>query len=145
MSVYGTHLQNKNPGLRVRQISAIESVMTSDDRPKFLGGDFNDHPGSNVLDIAYRFLDDPWSDGVGSGSPNTHPATHPKGRIDYVLYDGAQLTPEGIYVVDSTASDHRPVSSSFHLAGFHGQVCHRPPAEEPSGLEQPLAGGAVDP
>lgn len=125
LSIYDTHLQNRMEALRVRQMGTVAAIMREDPNPIILGGDFNATPRSQPVQIALSVLDDPWSYGVGVGSQLTHPSSHPRGRIDYLLHGGPGLTPTSTDVLTRTPSDHRAVRTSYELTGTHGEVCTR--------------------
>jgi endonuclease/exonuclease/phosphatase family metal-dependent hydrolase len=113
VSAYSTHLQNRSPGARVRQVDAIRGLLAADELPKVMGGDFNAHPGSPEMRTAVTFIDDTWAS-VGVGSGFTHPSTNPRGRIDYLLHDG--LEPLGAQVLDGPVSDHKPVQATYSVS-----------------------------
>jgi beta-N-acetylhexosaminidase len=73
-----------------------------------VGGDFNDEPGSAVIDrMAAAGWVDAWATcGVGDGG--TFPAHAPTKRIDY-LFLPPDLTCERAEVLAMTPSDHRPL------------------------------------
>jgi endonuclease/exonuclease/phosphatase family metal-dependent hydrolase len=60
-------------------------------------------------------LDDAWAE-AGQGRGGTFPATTPRTRIDYVLIS-PDLRAAAAVVVDSRASDHRPVRADLESAG----------------------------
>jgi endonuclease/exonuclease/phosphatase family metal-dependent hydrolase len=122
LSVYNTHLQSTNDRLRMRQIHAITPILAADNRPTIFGGDLQAQPGSRVLEVAYSVLEDPWAAGVGRGSSVTHPATRPRGRIDYVLHAGESLGPQRADVVAPGISGHRPTRATYTLTGVAGEI-----------------------
>jgi endonuclease/exonuclease/phosphatase family metal-dependent hydrolase len=76
--------------------------------PLLLGGDFNAEPGSDVhKQVLAEGLRDAWAE-CGKGQELTYPADKPVKRIDY-LFLGAGARCTSATVVDTTASDHRPV------------------------------------
>lgn len=113
VSAYSTHLQNRSPGARVLQVAAIRDVLSADPRPKVMGGDFNAHPGSPEMRTAVTYINDTWPS-VGVGGGFTHPSTNPRGRIDYLLYDG--MEPLSAQVVPGPVSDHLPVEATYSVS-----------------------------
>lgn len=75
-----------------------------------LGGDLNATPGSTVISyFRSRGWVDPWSGCArGDAEGRTYPAHGPVRRIDYLLADARWSCREAV-VVESDASDHRPV------------------------------------
>jgi endonuclease/exonuclease/phosphatase family metal-dependent hydrolase len=113
VSAYSTHLQNRSPAARVRQVAAIRGLLAADERPKVMGGDFNAHPGSPEMRTAITYINDTWAS-VGVGLGATHPSTNPRGRIDYLLHDG--LEPLSAQVLRGPVSDHLPVEATYSVA-----------------------------
>lgn len=72
-----------------------------------LAGDFNDIPGSRMVQIVQSYLNDSWVQ-AGKGDGFTIPANIPEKRIDYIFYSG-DLKPVTANVVQSNASDHLPL------------------------------------
>jgi endonuclease/exonuclease/phosphatase (EEP) superfamily protein YafD len=107
--------------MRMEQIRAINAILAADELPKVMGGDFNAQPGSPVMVTARQQMADTWTD-VGIGSGFTHPSSHLRGRIDYLLHaDG--IEPVTAAVMPATGSDHRAVKATYHVTGDLGQVC----------------------
>jgi endonuclease/exonuclease/phosphatase family metal-dependent hydrolase len=125
VSLYSTHLQNKLDHLKLRQAQAIAPIVAADGNPKVLGGDMNAWPGDSVLSALKGPLDDTW-DAVGAGAGATNPAPSPRGRIDYLLYAGGELTPTSANVPATLASDHRPVRATYSLSGVSEKRCEKP-------------------
>jgi endonuclease/exonuclease/phosphatase family metal-dependent hydrolase len=95
------------PEERALQLDAALPFIAAHPGPAVFGGDFNSQPGSLVYDrIASAGFVDPFV-ALGLGSPPTDPAINPTKRIDFVWL--RDLVPVHAQVVDSTASDHRPV------------------------------------
>lgn len=113
VSAYSTHLQNRSPAARVRQVGAIRDLLAGDELPKVMGGDFNAHPGSPEMRTAVTYIDDTWAS-VGVGGGFTHPSTNPRGRIDYLLHEG--LEPLSAQVLDGPVSDHKPVQATYSVS-----------------------------
>lgn len=112
VSAYSTHLQNRSPAARVKQIAAIRDLVAGDELPKVMGGDFNAWSGAPEMRTAATFINDTWP-AVGVGTGFTHPSTNPRGRIDYLLYGG--LEPLSAQVLDGPVSDHKPVEATYSV------------------------------
>jgi endonuclease/exonuclease/phosphatase family metal-dependent hydrolase len=81
--------------------------------PLMLGGDMNATPDSAVIQKAIGFgLRDAWAE-CGQGDGFTFPAAKPIKRIDYLFLTG-NLRCTDARVVDTQASDHRPLLVVLH-------------------------------
>jgi endonuclease/exonuclease/phosphatase family metal-dependent hydrolase len=110
MRVVVTHLQNRSGRQRRRQAAHIVDLLAGDgDRPAptVLLGDMNAGPDSPEMRTLTAVLADAWA-AVGDGPGHTFAARRPLARIDHVLVSSA-LTPVAAEVIDTRASDHRPV------------------------------------
>jgi endonuclease/exonuclease/phosphatase family metal-dependent hydrolase len=95
------------PQERARQVDAALPFMATHPGPAAFGGDLNSDPDSPVYErIAAAGFVDPFP-ALGLGSPPTSPALDPGRRIDFVWL--RDLAPVKARVLESTASDHRPV------------------------------------
>lgn len=119
MSTYVLHLQHSSTEARMRQIAEVRRLVEDDELPKIVGGDFNAHPGSSVMDVARTLASDTWT-AVGRGSGLTVPRLAPRGRIDYLLQDG--LVPVDMQVLTPPLSDHRALWARYGLSAS-GDVC----------------------
>lgn len=75
-------------------------------------GDLNDEPGTPPivrLDAAFA---DSWR-ASGDGDGFTIPVDTPTRRIDYMFLGSAWSPPIDIHVIDTRASDHRPVVATL--------------------------------
>lgn len=80
------------------------------------GGDFNSEPGTPTIATMVRHgWRDAWSE-CGAGAELTYPANEPVKRIDY-LFLPADVDCTGAHVLESTASDHRPMLVTLEVAG----------------------------
>jgi endonuclease/exonuclease/phosphatase family metal-dependent hydrolase len=125
VSIYDTHLENSSRKARLAQMHTIRPIVETDRRPKIFGGDLNSSPGSDVIKVAGRVLNDTWTE-VGSGAGLTMPSGSPRRRIDYLLYGDGRTTdvqPLGARVVHSQVSDHRALRATYRLRGTSGAVC----------------------
>lgn len=95
------------PEERARQLDAALPFIAAHPGPAAFGGDLNSTPDSPVYArIAEAGFTDPFV-ALGLDSPPTDPAINPTERIDFIWLRG--LAPLQAQVLDSLASDHRPV------------------------------------
>lgn len=106
--VYATHLDFRpDPAVREMQVADTLRIMAEDPRGarQVLLGDFNAEPAAPELAPLWTYLADAWT----SAEPGlTYPADVPAKRIDYVTVS-AGIRAHDASVVDTLASDHRPV------------------------------------
>lgn len=82
--------------------------------PLMLGGDMNATPDSAVIEKVRGFgWRDAWTE-CGTGDGFTYPAARPTRRIDYLFLTGT-LRCTSAEVIDSQASDHRPLLVSVSM------------------------------
>jgi endonuclease/exonuclease/phosphatase family metal-dependent hydrolase len=110
--VYVTHLDYR-PDPAVRATEVAETLAILDDDPRgarqVLLGDFNAEPTAPELAPLWTYLTDAWT----SAEPgHTYPADAPAKRIDYVT-TSAGVRARDAAVVDTLASDHRPVVANL--------------------------------
>lgn len=112
LHVLNTHLDPSGQDRYRRQEMA--TVLRVADRLRaggglvLLGGDLNATPESAVMEMV---RDGGWNDawsGCGAGDGGTYPAAAPTKRIDYLVLPEV-LRCDSAEVIDSQASDHRPV------------------------------------
>ena len=108
IQLFNTHLDYRSdPSVRETQVAEMLDVAGRYSGPQLLLGDLNARPGSPELDPLFdtRFTD-AWDESQGPGY--TFPADDPDRRIDYILHtDDFEVV--NVYVVETEASDHRPV------------------------------------
>lgn len=107
-----THLDaSAGDGYRVQEAERLRELVRirrATGTPLMLGGDMNATPDSTVIRHLHAFgLRDAWAE-CGKGDGFTFPAAEPVKRIDYLFLDGA-LRCTSAEVIDTQASDHRPV------------------------------------
>lgn len=96
---------------RITQANEVVAAIGSD-RDVLFFGDLNDEPGTPPilrLDAAFR---DAWK-ASGEGDGFTIPVDTPTRRIDYMFLGAGWSVPLDIHVVDTRASDHRPVVATL--------------------------------
>ncbi len=111
--VFDTHLDYRgDPRVRRMQVAATLDILGADDRPTVFVGDLNARPDAPELQPLLARLHDAWR---GRPDPGfTFPADAPDRRIDYILHS-AHFEVTAADVLDTTASDHRPVVAELRL------------------------------
>ena len=111
MTVLNTHLDaSREDRWRRQEISRLLAIAAdaAGSAPLLIGGDLNSTPESEVQQEVRRAgFADAWSL-CGTGNDLTYPADSGVKRIDY-LYLGAGQGCETATVIDTKASDHRPL------------------------------------
>ena len=114
--VYTTHLDFRaDPAVREAQVADTLRILGEDPRGarQVLLGDFNAEPAAPELAPLWTRLSDVWT----AAEPGfTYPADVPAKRIDFVTVSTG-IHPRGAQVVDTLASDHRPVVADLALRG----------------------------
>jgi endonuclease/exonuclease/phosphatase family metal-dependent hydrolase len=102
----------ENDAARYRQARALSTVLDTLSDPWLLVGDFNDGPDSRTLRV---FQDMVHAAPKPTDSSFTFPSNAPVKEIDYIFAQRSERWRSGTVrvVVDSLASDHRPVSTSI--------------------------------
>ena len=114
VTVLSTHLQFDAPAERLLQVEAIVAEMASIETNVVLLGDLNAEPGSPEVGLLAGRLTDAWA-AAGTGDGYTYSVSDPHKRVDYV-FSSDGLAARTAMVVDSDASDHRPVVATFALS-----------------------------
>lgn len=110
-----THLHQivADSQVRLAQMPLILDFLEGKDQAVFLG-DLNAFPDSPEIELVYEAgLVDGWLD-AGEGEGLTNPSHDPVKRIDYLWYS-PDLTAAEIVVIQTTASDHMPVSGLIQI------------------------------
>ncbi len=106
-----THIDyRRDDSERLKNIRQFREIVGAyGDLPVIFCGDFNDFPGSRTHEKMKEDFVDAW-EAAGEGDGFTFPSDEPDRRIDYVfLSRKGTLHPAGARVVDTRASDHRPL------------------------------------
>ena len=122
VSIYNSHLQNLSESARMMQIHRIAQIVALDDRPQIFGGDMHASYNSPVMGVARTVFTDTWAT-VGVGSGLTHPSTHLRGRIDYLMHANDGITPLSSDVLSARLSDHMAVRAHYVIEGLGGEKC----------------------
>jgi len=81
LRIAGTHLDVRSEQARISMLGTINvNLLTDEDYPTLLIGDFNATPDSDTMKYAKIRGQD-----IGEGTGNTLPSTNPTSRIDYVM------------------------------------------------------------
>lgn len=108
-----THLDAQTSDTnRLLQIREIKRLISDRKEPFIIAGDFNDIPGSPVIDILDSFLIRTCID-----CPFTIPALEPVKTIDFITYrpEKAFTVQDHQILKEPKASDHLPISASVIL------------------------------
>jgi endonuclease/exonuclease/phosphatase family metal-dependent hydrolase len=113
--VINTHLDaSREDHYRRQEIVPVLALARHAESLVLVGGDFNSTPESEVqADVRSGGLRDAWLT-CGRGDGFTYPADTPMKRIDYLYLTGATRCTRA-EVVETTASDHRPLLVAVRL------------------------------
>jgi endonuclease/exonuclease/phosphatase family metal-dependent hydrolase len=93
----------------------LQAINRTGSSPQLVGGDFNSTPDSVVHDrMLSSGMRDAWIE-CGTNAGLSYPANTPEKRIDY-LYLGPAWRCTSAIVIDTQASDHRPVLITLRRA-----------------------------
>jgi endonuclease/exonuclease/phosphatase family metal-dependent hydrolase len=113
LAVFNTHIDASREDFYRRQemttlLELAGGSINQRGRSTVIGGDLNAEPGSAVIEMLRgSSLRDPWPD-CGQGAGLSYPADAPVKRIDYLLLPADWICVNA-EVIDTQASDHRPV------------------------------------
>ena len=113
-----THLASGSTqlGNRTTQVSQLLSWAPGVGVPRIVLGDFNARPDAPEIQTVLTQYRDAWADALTAGTAAGVMSGDTRvrgGRLDYVLYAGDGLTVLSAEIVDTLASDHRPVVVRF--------------------------------
>ncbi|HKC62561.1 MAG TPA: endonuclease/exonuclease/phosphatase family protein [Pyrinomonadaceae bacterium] len=115
ISFVTTHLDYQYEDGRVFETEQLMKALDEVKEPLIVVGDFNDLPTESAYKLMRTRFDEAWEIN-GSDSGLSYPADKPKKRIDYIFYtkaDGVKV--KRAWVVDTLASDHRPVVADLEI------------------------------
>ena len=104
----GTHLDHtRDPKDRIAQAKHLNKLFKRRKKPIILAGDLNAAPDSEPMRILTRF----WIDASAQSPEPTFPSSHPRRRIDYVLFypENRWRVLETRVINEKIASDHCPL------------------------------------
>ncbi len=112
-----THLDYQFADGRLFEAEQLLRALDPIRDPLIVAGDFNDEPTGQTYAIMRAALADAWVAGRNASVNGfTFPADEPVKRIDYIFYRGSDRLRIGrAWVVETLASDHRPVVVEFEL------------------------------
>jgi endonuclease/exonuclease/phosphatase family metal-dependent hydrolase len=115
ITLVNTHLDaSRDDHYRRQEVRTVLTIARQAGSGVLVGGDFNSTPESDVQVAVRRAgVRDAWLV-CGQGDGFTYPANVPAERIDYLYLTGA-ATCSRAEVVDSQASDHRPLLVTVRL------------------------------
>jgi endonuclease/exonuclease/phosphatase family metal-dependent hydrolase len=115
LEIVNTHLDaSREDHYRRQEVTTILSIARAGGPRLLVGGDFNSTPESEVqAQVRSGGLRDAWAE-CGRGNGLTYPADVPVKRIDYLYLTGGATCTEAT-VIETTASDHRPVLVTVRL------------------------------
>jgi len=122
IALVNTHLDaSRDPTYRAQEAAHLLATvedLRGDHRLVLLGGDFNAEPESREQRPlrALGGLRDAWEE-CGTGDGRTYPADRPVKRIDYLFLIGWPRCTSAA-VIESTASDHRPLAVRVSASGI---------------------------
>jgi endonuclease/exonuclease/phosphatase family metal-dependent hydrolase len=116
LAVYSTHLTHVGHSTpeRLQQVQELLALVQPEGLPKAVMGDFNAVPDTAEIRAMLEHFADAYA-AVGPPPGYTFPALAPNERIDYIFLSPEPI-PLGARVMDSWASDHRPVVVQVRMA-----------------------------
>ena len=114
IAVLNTHIDaSRADDYRLQEIRGVLAIASSrhrGDRPLLIGGDLNSTPESAVQQLVREAgWSDAWSACGGIAAGFTYPDSASTKRIDYVYFRDGWRRCAGAQVLETNASDHRPV------------------------------------
>lgn len=101
-----THFGLTEQGRLVQAREAVDFMADVDDYPVLIAGDMNDYPDSPAIAV----LKYAYTDAFASiPDANTFPANNPTNRIDYIWGNDRITFRNNGRVIETEASDHRPI------------------------------------
>lgn len=122
LDVFNTHFDHQRAEQRELEVTEVLQYAGDTDRPIVLTGDLNAGPEApEIARLAKTFTDT--AAVLGQDDAYTYPVEAPTKRIDYVMARagaGGSVKPTSTEVIDTMASDHRPVLSTVEVTAPPG-------------------------
>tara|TARA_B100000953_G_scaffold113308_3_gene93306 strand:- start:4985 stop:5812 length:828 start_codon:yes stop_codon:yes gene_type:complete len=110
IKIANTHLDYTDASNNLAQVSAIRKILSSEDKPVIITGDFNVVPESSSMNQLLEIFSSSCTDVCDF----TSSAQQPESTIDYILYKSNTIDVLEHKVLKETfASDHFPVKARF--------------------------------
>lgn len=122
LDVYNTHFDHQRAEQRELEVTETLQHAAGTDHPIVLTGDLNAGPSApEIARLAQTFTDT--AAALGQDDAYTYPVEEPNNRIDYVMARagaGGSVKPTSTEVINTLASDHRPVLSTIEVTAAPG-------------------------
>lgn len=99
-------------GERMKQAEATAQIIAALRCPVIVAGDLNETYDKQAVQTLLKASD--LRDAASGSDTPTYPADNPQHRIDYLLYSSC-FSAANVTVLDSLASDHRPLIAEFDV------------------------------
>jgi endonuclease/exonuclease/phosphatase family metal-dependent hydrolase len=111
-----THLDYQHDDERLHETEQMLRFLQNVKGPLIVVGDFNDAPEGNAYKLMQTKFKDAWTTTNTTDEGLSYPADTPTKRIDYVFTrQSDRIRATKAWVVDTLASDHRPVVVDLEL------------------------------
>lgn len=122
LDVFNTHYDHQRAEQRDLEVTETLQRAADTDHPIVLTGDLNAGPSApEIQRLANTFTDT--AAALGQNDAYTYPVEAPNNRIDYVMARagaGGTVKPVSTEVINTLASDHRPVLSTVEITATPG-------------------------
>jgi endonuclease/exonuclease/phosphatase family metal-dependent hydrolase len=121
VNLFSTHLDAASSSNRTTEINRVKYYASTFGGSRVVLGDFNARPGSSEYNLMVRDYQDAWADGVAAGVASSPSGsigyTMGTSRLDYIFEsrDVSTLALISVAVIESSASDHRPLVAMYGL------------------------------
>lgn len=114
VSIHATHVgSSKGTPERLEQLEFLVEELSPLPNNIIVTGDFNSIPTSDEQIFLNSKFSDAWSESVDGDVGFTAPAEDPNKRIDYIFYNGMNVT--DCTLTETTISDHLPLYCDFTM------------------------------
>jgi endonuclease/exonuclease/phosphatase family metal-dependent hydrolase len=121
VNLFSTHLDAASSSCRTTEINELNYYASTFAESRVVLGDFNARLGSSEYNLMVRDYQDAWADGVAAGVASSPSGsigyTMGTSRLDYIFEsrDVSTLALISVAVIESSASDHRPLVAMYGL------------------------------